>query len=70
MTSKRAKRHTVDLVTPDRPTEINIDYTPAECDRLRKEVDHKNEVFSIPLGFVCVDADFEIGHYFVGGFRG
>ena len=37
MSSKRVKRETIGLVTLDRPT------TPGEHDRLRKEINHKNE---------------------------
>jgi hypothetical protein len=36
MSSKRIKREAINLVTPDRPD--------SETDRLRKEVNHKNEV--------------------------
>ena len=46
--SKRAKRDTVDLVTPNRPSGTAIDI-PAECDRLRKEVQHKDEVLYMDL---------------------
>ena len=44
MSSKRVKRESIELVTPDHPN------TPGEYERLRKEVNHKNEVFE-PLYF-------------------
>lgn len=50
MSSKRVKRDTVDLVTPDRSDSRNgahVD-TASEYDRLRKEVTHKNEVLDLP----------------------
>jgi hypothetical protein len=47
MSSKRVKRETIDLITPDRPlSERNKEERDvfAECERLQKEVAHKNEV--------------------------
>jgi hypothetical protein len=41
--SKRAKRDVVDLITPNRPNDTENDI-PAECERLRKELQHKNDV--------------------------
>ena len=39
MSPKRVKREAINLVTPERPDRPDV-----ECDRLRKEVCHKNEV--------------------------
>lgn len=50
MSSKRVKRDTVDLVTPDHSGSrngVHVD-TVSEYDRLRKEVTHKNEVHDLP----------------------
>jgi hypothetical protein len=44
MSAKRVKRETVNLITPDRSERINNENIPTECDRLRKEITHKNEV--------------------------
>jgi hypothetical protein len=55
MSSKRVKRDAINLVSPDRPD--------PECERLRKEVSHKNEV--------CPGKNkLTIGDYYIGGVCG
>ena len=70
--SKRVKRDTVDLVTPDRATDhrngTNIIPAAVETDRLQKEVTHKNEVCFPPLGWVW--RLIGVGYYCFGGVCG
>jgi hypothetical protein len=54
MSSKRVRRDIVNLVTPDRSESM-------ECERLRKEVNYKNEVCLLQTCLI-------LGYYIVGGF--
>ena len=58
MSSKRVRRETAALVTLDSPN------TPGEHDRLRKEINHKNEVRN-SFTFAVADGG---GDYVFGGF--